>query len=75
MNALENKAIDLALKEMQKAVGDIENIRYRIRFLTDEKCNIKTTAEELEKECNRIVDKNMHSINEWLHALKNNNTR
>ncbi len=75
MNGLEYRAIELALKEMQKTVGDIEDLRFRINHLIDKECNLKLSVEGIEKECNRIIDEELRSINEWLHALKNNQTR
>ncbi len=75
MNALENKAVELAIKELQDTVADIEKLKHRLDFLTDEKCDVKETAEKLEDEIDKIVCKKLNSVNEWLWALKNNATR
>ena len=72
MNALENKTIELAIKDLQDAVGEIENIRHRLDFLTDEKCDVKNTVRKLKEDCNKVVDNKLHSVNEWLWALEGN---
>ena len=74
MNYLEKKAIRVVREEQDKAFSKIDNIRNKIRSVTNSegKEKIALNYETLIKELESLLDNDMHSISEWLHALESN---
>ena len=75
MNTLESKAIDIIIAEHNTLFYKIDNIKHRIKSVVtseESKTNIVSSHKMLIDELESLLDKELHSMHEWLHALKNN---
>ena len=77
MNYLEKKAIKIVQKKQNELYGKIESIRHKMNSILnseDNKPKIVINGETLVKELESLLDNDMHSISEWLHALESNHS-
>ena len=77
MNYLEKKAIKIVQKKQNELYSKIESIRYKISSISnldDDKTTTVINGETLIKELEALLDNDMHSISEWLHALESNHS-
>jgi len=74
MNHLESKAIDIVIDQHNNLFSKIDNIRNRIRsvVISEKPEDIIYSHKMLIEELESLLDNDLHSMHEWLHALKTN---
>ena len=75
MNFLENRAITIAIDELNKAHEQVGKVIYQLMGACDEKIDTKKTIDLAIERCNSIQDNQLSELHSWMHALKENKTK